>query len=92
MPLIFDRFPTLERAQAFVTAVGVKFGQSGWAYPDEVVASEDRYEDGIPKCGYPFAMDPFIAVIERVRLEDRELQEQRVIEFVDEFGGEFIGT
>jgi hypothetical protein len=72
MALIFDNFPTMERAEAFVAAVKLNFGLDGWTYPDADATDTDVVEVSgmvLPRICYPFVMDPFIAAIERPKVQ-----------------------
>ena len=92
MALIFDQFPTQERAEAFVAAVKERHELRGSVYESQdemneafvsVEAAEGRIVDV-----FPFQLDGLVALIER-----DEFADERAIEAsVAEFGGRFAGT
>jgi hypothetical protein len=81
--LIFDEFPSVARAQAFVASVEEHFGLDG-----TVCVSQQESNRIDP---FPFELVPPIALIERPDLE-RPDNETRVTAAVAPFGGRFAGT
>jgi len=88
MSLIFDRFPTVAHAEAFVIEVRRRFGADGQVFMD---AREAQAHD-------PFwgGQDPPIVHVDRHHcVDDRDLGrgvEVRIEMLVDEFGGTYLGT
>ena len=89
MSLIFDGFPSTSNAVAFVAKVKERFGLHG-----QVFATDDEAYTDDPR---PWACDPPIVHIDRVKddgqpLEELVALEEQVEASVDDFGGVFCGT
>lgn len=82
--LIFDRFPSTERATEFVAAVKDRYALDG-----EVYASQDESDAADP---FPFELTPPIALIERPPLTAPRKLEAEIENFVQGFDGVFAGT
>lgn len=94
MSMVFDNFPTMADANAFVTATKERFGLDGQTFATD----QESYNDDPG----PFSRRPYIAHIDRVELDDDPNRdaaidrgvaaEERIHTIAPEFGGEFIGT
>ncbi len=82
MSMIFDRFPTRARAEAFRAAVKAEFDLDGQVFDTDAAAqSHDPF---------PFRLEPPIVHVDRH--DDAAAVEERVIRLVAIFGGTFAGT
>lgn len=81
MSLIFDRFPSMERAQAFAAHVEATF-----SHETQVFDSQERANENDP---FPFKLDGPIVHVER--FEDYS-HEDEIIQAVRSFDGTFAGT
>jgi hypothetical protein len=86
MSLIFDRFPTREKAEEFVKDIHTEFGLDGQIFDDVATAMEHDI--------FPYELDPTIVHIDRPDMDDDNAFEieKRVEERVTQFGGVFAGT
>lgn len=84
MSMIFDRFPTRERGEAFRAAVKVEIGLDGQVF-DTVAAAQEHDP-------FPFRLDPPIVHIDRSGEGLTGAVEKRVIALAASFGGTFAGT
>jgi len=86
--MIFDHFPSTERAQAFRSAVEQRFGLDGQVFESAAEAQAVGF--------FPFELDPPVVLVDRVFLAGSDeldfAVEQRVYDLVIEFGGTFAGT
>lgn len=85
--LIFDRFPSLEMAQRFATAIGEHYERETHVFTDVDTAYGNEV--------FPFGLDPPIVHVDRVRAweQDDEQEIERAIEAeVENYGGTFAGT
>ena len=79
--MIFDRFPSRQKAEEFVETVCRDFNLQGWVFDDEESASlSDEF---------PYRLEPPIVHIER---SGYLAVEQGVRDCVEKFGGRFAGT
>lgn len=79
--LIFDRFPDLAHAGAFVTAVRALTGRRVEIYLDADAAADDAL--------FPFELEPPVVLVGR---HENLSGERRLEELVDRYGGRFVGT
>lgn len=79
--LIFDRFPSAERARAFAAHVETEFSHETWVF--------DNADDANASDPFPFALTGTIVHVER--LEDYR-DEEHIIASVRAFDGSFAGT
>jgi hypothetical protein len=85
MSLIFDRFPTRQQAENFVSAITSEFSLEG-----EVFADQETSNQADP---FPFLLNAPIALISRPMGNPNRLAiEQLIIKRVRRFGGVFAGT
>jgi hypothetical protein len=86
MSLIFDRFPSTEKAEAFVAEVSDLYGLDGAVFESQE-DSEDRSQ---PIWEWsPVLLEPPIALIEGAEGDDDF--EQHVIKVVEPYGGTYAG-
>jgi hypothetical protein len=86
MSMIFDGFPTRDKAEEFVKDIHAEFGLGGLVFDDMESAMEHDV--------FPFELNPTIVHIDRPDMDDdnaREI-EKRVEGRVTQFGGVFAGT
>jgi hypothetical protein len=81
MSLIFDRFPSRDKAESFVAEIQKRFGLAGLVFDDEESAFEHD--------PFPYSLEAPIVHIDRS--DDYEI-ERAVEERVTSFGGGFAGT
>jgi hypothetical protein len=81
MSLIFDRFPSRDKAEGFVAEIQKRFGLAGLVFDDEESAFEHD--------PFPYSLEAPIVHIDRS--DDYEI-ERAVEERVTSFGGGFAGT
>jgi hypothetical protein len=81
MSLIFDRFPSAAKAEAFAAHVRETFSRDA-----EVFGNQDESDAHDP---FPFALDGPIVHVER--FEDYS-QEETIIQAVRTYDGSFAGT
>jgi hypothetical protein len=79
--MIFDRFSSRERAEAFRAAVMAEIGLEGQIF-DTVTAAQEHDP-------FPGRLEPLIVHIDRS--DDRDVEE-RVVQRATSFGGTFAGT
>jgi hypothetical protein len=86
MSLIFDSFPSTEKADAFVSVVKERYGLDGAVYSSQEASQDQPQLIWDP---FPWGLDPPIVLIER----HESVQKERAIETaVEPFGGTFVGT
>jgi hypothetical protein len=104
MSLIFDQFPTRERAEAFVAAMAERHARKAKVF-DSQEAMEARVDEMLQGGGvveghetewFPGQLEAPIALVSRFSLHDdaeSELREEAEIKtLVEQFGGTFVGT
>jgi hypothetical protein len=79
--LVFDRFPTRERAEAFASAVTERFSKRATVH--------DTEEEAMRVDLYIWGMEPWIVLVER---DDEFRDEDEIVELVRAFGGTYEGT
>jgi hypothetical protein len=87
MSLIFDQFPSRQKAEEFVNAVKACFDLDGQVFDDEGTAQEHDL--------FPFPLYPPIVHIDRAEAEEvssRLTLESKVRGLVHAFGGDYAGT
>ena len=80
MSMIFDGFPTMADAEAFVAHVKDRYGLDGQTF--------DSVDAAMAHDPFPFVLNPPVVHIERT---DSAI-EQQIWDAVTPFGGEFAGT
>jgi hypothetical protein len=86
MSLIFDRFPSRDKAESFVAEIQRKFGLAGLVFDDEESAFEHD--------PFPYSLEAPIVYIDRPGIDHPDHYEiERAVEArVEAFRGEFAGT
>jgi hypothetical protein len=86
MSLIFDGFPSKEKAEAFVSNIREKFGLNGLVFDDVETAMEHDV--------FPYELNVPIVHIDRPDMyrDDALKIERRIQQSVKQFGGVFAGT
>jgi hypothetical protein len=79
--MIFDRFPSRDRTEAFRAFAKDEFGLDG-----QVFDTDDAAQEHDP---FLYRLDPPVVHIDR---SDDETVERRVVDLVTAFGGTFAGT
>jgi hypothetical protein len=87
MSLIFDSFPTMERAHAFQAEVKKRFNLDGQVFADAAEAFDHD--------PFPYEMKPPVVHIDRPGLRTTAIPftiEQHIERLVEDYGGIFLGT
>jgi hypothetical protein len=87
MCLVFDCFPSMRDAEAFVAHVAARFGLGAQVYASQVESDRDDF--------FPSVLDPPIVLVDRLELDDVDAiveAEERVGASVADFGGAWAGT
>ena len=80
MALIFDRFPSIEKAAGFAAAVKENYGRESQLYTKGDEAAEAGF--------FPFRLDGTVVLVERESYDN----EEAIIQLVKAHSGEFAGT
>ena len=93
MSLIFDRFPSRDKAESFVAVIQKEFNLAGQIFDDSDSAQEHD--------PFPWVLDPPVVHIDRpdIKMDDIDEEiahniaiEEAVEDRVTDFGGTFAGT